>query len=70
MSASRGIRRRVLQLQRPLNQLSNFVILSVAGDRLMPLQHSASVGVDNENRMLAGIEQDRIRSLAPNAFLR
>ena len=34
----------------------------------MPLEDSARIGIHNENRMLAGIQQDGVRSFRTNAM--
>src|SRR5713226_169660 len=46
-----------------LEQLSNFVVAGGAGNNLMPFQNTPRVSVHNKGRVIAGIQQNRVRRL-------
>src|ERR1039458_3113578 len=54
-----------LRRQRLLEQLSNFVIARRAGNNLVPFQNAPRVSVHNKDRVIAGIQQNRVRGLRP-----
>src|SRR6266849_4993562 len=53
-----------------LEQLSNFVIAGRARNNLVPFQNTPRVSVHNEGRVIAGIQQNRVRRLRPYAVER
>jgi len=51
-----------------LEELANFFVGVLRSGELMPLEHAARVGVNYEYRMLAGIEENGVRGLGPDAM--
>src|ERR1700674_273292 len=51
--------------QRLLEQLSDMVITHGAGNNLVPFQNAPRVSVHNKNRVIAGIQQNRVGGFRP-----
>jgi antirestriction protein ArdC len=53
-----------------LDQVPDFVVLSISSDRVVALQHTAGVSVNHENRVVAGVEKNGIRRFRADTLLR
>src|ERR1700687_378635 len=56
--------------QCPLEQLSNLVIFASAGNNLVALQNAPRVSVHDEDRVIAGIQKNRVCGLWPHTIER